>query len=1441
MVFLNQSQILGRFIPDVYISKIILQTRQDELRESNPHVDVSRESDLERDPRTGKLRPTFLSPRFENKPTDNVPLNVTVEFIIKERFEQDIFTSWFSNQDFAKYIKVKVHQVTDPQIGSAIARNPALIPALDSNTKPLLGTDEWDRRLVVLAREVGFLGPTSPELFDAKRDFPQFKLPNKFGRTVSQVQRVDNRILKLQKERISPEFRKRLRSKTLVGTFDFSALRDMVGDKENLRKHYREVDDEGREVYNILFKRSFTLPNRDPEYLAYYAYSYLDVQELARDFDLDLEFDKRGAIGAATIEIAVEDGRASDESIIYQDQAGKIWTGEIEYNSRTNTYFGVSTSGDLSPLNITTVTNAKVQDFRNVEELERRIIDFTKIEAELGRLKFINVRREKNGFQEPFGVFSEFSTARDTQGNVRFFFSLDYRRILENYSVLGKLFQREQNINQLVRESAIVNMRIFRRRVEGSPEAGSIERADAFFNEYPLGLGKNLKDVNIAFSGERTFGDFQLVDADDGALQEIVFALPNININSVRHFMGSDRTLRFETDGYYRYGVEIEIQDGGPSFVEAAIQRLGDAKLRMEGYLAEATSLGSSQNQVPVMDPHVDAPEENRIAKGEERRGSFDPSLNRFSQRFIDEQREKYYSTQGGARATTRTSPWAEASHVYIDVLRDFTESDVDFERISEQLLYFTHPTTGTPEGIRRVVDLMDKLQRDLAAAAGIRLQGSKGRSLQAVNSSRNGAIPTKGFNNVSKTKTFKLQHIFSDVINANLQPDVGFDFIDSGDITDNGQGLKVVSGGEWEKRVRRETNNYFITELPPFPRSDPRDSPFITGLGENEEEDAVERFVDRGVIDISFNGQSYTKGDSLQRTAFSYLSPAVIRLDRDEVIHRISNSPRPTFNAARYRSISIRSRFLKFAAFSSPSAVAKKANSNTLLKDFFERNSTMIKRLRYNRNDVIPAVDKKTENFSGRPQQSVDPLPEKQRRPCDIDIDQPDAEAAVSLLYELAKRTPITPNVEARPAPGVSPTAFKQPPVVPAIRVVEPPKVVRDTGNSPVFPPSIRTNTGKNVTIKRITPNLRSFDLRAPSNSLNALVRQPSLISSEYHFQGLSHNTTLNEAVSRLPNQIKGLYLQTIKPQICRVNYFLPVDFPIPSPPQRANIDFGRQAIEKLTDRINSLEESGRDVEFAFDYSLLKTVQVLRGYEKDDEGRTLLKKPLWEPLTIEIYNQSKGNLLLCRLRSYENKVLGIRRMSELELPTYDEHFFIRPPFGDVETLAEIAEREAEIERLRNEREGLSGQRLATLQREREERFRLDRLRRDRDRTRREAAERERRRLDEQRRLDENQRRRLVDIARRAALEEQRRVAELERKRRLELERQTERRRLAVEESLRQQRLREQARRDQERFNSRTEYETSRSPIREVSEVQRRNDRGGQRLSGRSRRGFSVR
>mgnify|MGYP006407433251 FL=1 len=136
-VAVNQEQIVGSLIPDVYLKTITLETASTVIRETNPHIEHARES-----------------VRVYKEPTDN-SLQVTLDLLLKEELDNNLIDSWFSDQNFQKYLRFTVIQSTDPFVTK--------IMSASNNAIQVANVNSTDEAAVFIA-----------ELMGEMREMPEF-------------------------------------------------------------------------------------------------------------------------------------------------------------------------------------------------------------------------------------------------------------------------------------------------------------------------------------------------------------------------------------------------------------------------------------------------------------------------------------------------------------------------------------------------------------------------------------------------------------------------------------------------------------------------------------------------------------------------------------------------------------------------------------------------------------------------------------------------------------------------------------------------------------------------------------------------------------------------------------------------------------------------------------------------------------------------------------------------------------------------------------------------------------------------------------------------------------------------------------------------------------------------------------------------------------------
>jgi len=117
-------------------------------------------------------------------------------------------------------------------------------------------------------------------------------------------------------------------------------------------------------------------------------------------------------------------------------------------------------------------------------------------------------------------------------------------------------------------------------------------------------------------------------------------------------------------------------------------------------------------------------------------------------------------------------------------------------------------------------------------------------------------------------------------------------------------------------------------------------------------------------------------------------------------------------------------------------------------------------------------------------------------------------------------------------------------------------------------------------------------------------------------------------------------------------------------------NIAKGSINIDKFTGNndIGSIETTPQN---NFNFEMLKKIERLSGYGKNRNGDILIKDPIWKLLTKDDYNKFVGKEILCRLISYENQDIGLKKNKMLETDSYDDYFILIPSLTIEDVIAE--------------------------------------------------------------------------------------------------------------------------------------------------------------------------
>lgn len=140
----------------------------------------------------------------------------------------------------------------------------------------------------------------------------------------------------------------------------------------------------GNKTKQIFFSVRFDLNNAQPEHLAYFVVSFLDIKKLAQDFNLDYDTLNIGKEnGKIVSEIVIDDFDIVGKSFVFFDPDNKIWTGPVHLLPDGTWRSKSEEQPDSLNLLREIVINNKIQDFRNIEEIQKLIFDFQGINSKL--------------------------------------------------------------------------------------------------------------------------------------------------------------------------------------------------------------------------------------------------------------------------------------------------------------------------------------------------------------------------------------------------------------------------------------------------------------------------------------------------------------------------------------------------------------------------------------------------------------------------------------------------------------------------------------------------------------------------------------------------------------------------------------------------------------------------------------------------------------------------------------------------------------------------------------------------------------------------------------------------------------------------------------------------------------------------------------------------
>jgi hypothetical protein len=561
------------------------------------------------------------------------------------------------------------------------------------------------------------------------------------------------------------------------------SVKDSVMSKD-LNKNYQSVDSDGDGVYEIMYEAKFTVLASEPKYLAYHIETFIDIKAIEDEYQIDLSgISFRGITSPPIHESVFYNFDIIEERDILRLPNGNIWTGPRHFMEDDTWQTGHGPVGGVS-LEKDKIPNTLIHDYRDAKE--KLQLDLLALGRELSLIKR-SVKVANGDFKLPkkIAYFSEMHLSRDNRENCRFFFSIDYGKLIREGTKYGSYFHNDHA--KLVNSAKIRSLKIVRKRVQ---EAQSINKLLS-----PTTTKKNFEIESpletVALSGEIVPGKFlsttyKTKGLTNGAAEVVYGSISEIKLDlvqtiGVRHFTGIDLTIN-KISGLYKYGVEIEIEDNTVQALLRVLVELTNAKAKLEQYYAEATQPDN-----------------------------FDVLTNRFTRKFISKKKRQARRSRPGQL------PWIGPVGTYIDALEILYNTNTrpglksSTRQLAKSLWTYSSPRTGNPQGIHIFIEMVKDAISRLSEMLGMSSSLSPGGFNVNNISGKNKATSVK-----TPMRTFKTTKFFSNIFDASVPKDTGYDYLPyNGAFIKSmlkSPGLSSVSAAAYTKRVDKETLKYFKT-----------------------------------------------------------------------------------------------------------------------------------------------------------------------------------------------------------------------------------------------------------------------------------------------------------------------------------------------------------------------------------------------------------------------------------------------------------------------------------------------------------------------------------------------------------------------------------------------------------------------------------------------------
>ena len=673
-------------------------------------------------------------------------LSVKVDLLLKDLIENNAISSWLEQENFHEFLKVVVIAVTHKDISNIILNT--------ANARPEIVFGGGRSSFGTKARIVRYVAPRLGLRFD-----------------------------------IAPSVCK---ENIHIRSYGFNGFRNKIEIQDNSN---------GDRVRNINIRAIFkNIKNLNPNHLDIIAFSYIDVNRLAErigNVDFSNSSSLEYATGRLTSQSVIRKGSIVRNATIFRQPDGAIWPGPV-HRMENGSWMTGESHNDNGPsiyLERVILPNITVQDFRNVVNLEKNIQDLTLFESVAYPAfdKIFQERVKRNlTVAQTSSYLSDLFLSRAADNSATLFFSFNFDKFVKDNTRFPHMLTNKPSL--LSGNFEILELKVVRRRV----------KKPAKFKNSEVGFEVDSKDVEI-FDKQEIENVIIRASQSGGSIPPIrgrIFgnSIREVNAsqnNGIRSFSIKDKSISSATDGFFQYGVEIQIKDSLTRYLRGKISQLSGARKSLNDYLMVAAN-----------DKY------------------YNPHTNRFTQGFIEKIDQQYLGRE-------EEKPWIQSISLMGECLYILTSGagsteDIMGTRWARDMWTLCSPQTGSPDGVQTVLKLVDNVITRLSSMIGIQQSSTTGDSTGATkrNSLDGGASGASGAQ--VKKDVYELKYYFKNsIFDSNIMKDTGYHFIprtdqDTSELTnDTFLGVTTLTANQFRDRHNQEILKYFNRLTPQIPISD--------------------------------------------------------------------------------------------------------------------------------------------------------------------------------------------------------------------------------------------------------------------------------------------------------------------------------------------------------------------------------------------------------------------------------------------------------------------------------------------------------------------------------------------------------------------------------------------------------------------------------------------